>query len=74
MEVRIILLAIGGLVTVTEKLVKGLGNFEIRDLVKMIKSTEFLEESWRLKESYCDSYSCNRPSAKAHVKNSQDVK
>ena len=80
MKVTFIPTAIGALGTVSEGLIKGRGDLEIRGRVGTIKTTGLLilidyyrPEYWRLEGTCCHSNSSERPSSNVDVKNSQGV-
>ena len=79
MKVTFIPIVICVLGTVTERLLKGLEDMEIRGRMATIKllhywdRPEYCEKSWRLEETCCHSNPCERPSAYAELKNSQGV-
>ena len=68
---------IGALSTVTEGLLKGPEDLEIRGRVETIQTTSLLTSirgaSWKVEETCCHSNFSERPSANANVKNSQEV-
>ena len=78
MKMTIIPIVIGAFGTVTKGLLKGLEDFEVGGLGRPSKQQhywrwpEYLEESWRLEETYVHSISSERPSAYADVKNSNE--
>ena len=75
----VISIVIGAFGTVTKGLLKGLEDLEIGRRVETIQiqyyweRPEYREESWRLEETYCQSNSREKPSAKTDVKKSQGV-
>ena len=78
MKETFIPIVIGDLGTIPEGLFKVLENLEIRGRMDPSKlrywgQSEFWEDSWRLEETCCHSFSSERPSANAVVKNSQGV-
>ena len=68
MKVTFIPIVIGTLSTITELLIKGLEDSEIRGLLNYCDRSEYWEESWRVEEFCCDSNSSERPSANADIK------
>ena len=68
----IIPIIIGAFGRVTKGLLKGLEDLEVGGRVGTIQNTEYLKESWKLEETCCHSNSCERPSANADVKNSNN--
>ena len=76
MQVTFIPIVIGVLGTVTEELIKGLEDMEIKGQVKDIKTTASLRSASILKrvlETCCHSKFSERPSANADMKNYQRV-
>ena len=75
MKVTMVLIVIGAFGTVTKGLLKSLEDlklaFEWRQQ-HYWRRPEYWEESWRLKETCCQSISSERPSANADVKNSNE--
>ena len=75
MKVTIIPIVIGAFGTVTKWLLKGLEDLEVGwrvETIHYLERQEYREESERLEETCCHSNSCERPSAKADVKNSNE--
>ena len=75
MFIPIVICALG---SITEWLVKGLGDLEITSggpstLLYYWDQPEYWDESWRFEETCCHSNFSERPSANAGVENSQRV-
>ena len=79
MKVTIIPIVISAVSTYTIGLVQGLEDLEIRGRVEASKlqdccdRPEYWEESWTLEETCCHSNSSEKSSAKADVKNYQEI-
>ena len=74
MKVTVIPVVIGALGTIPKGLVKGLEHLEKKGQVETIMTTTLLRSAKILRrdlETCCHSDSCEKPSANAHVKNSQ---
>ena len=80
MKVTIIPIVIGAFGTVTKGLLKDWRTWKLEDEWKLSKlqhcweRPEYWEESWRLEETCCHSNKSWKPSANAHLKNSQKSK
>ena len=73
MKVTFIPIVIGPFGTVSEGLIKGLEDLEIRGRVETIQTTALLRLARILEEACYHSNSSERPSANADVKNPQGV-